>query len=74
MVSIGFYPSSVKRNLNVDTTSWRNQSNILIPESKQIFKQACDEVTLNDTQIINMNCEMKDIDRIKKDWNNVADI
>jgi len=37
MVSLGFHPSSIRRNVDVDTTSWRNQSNILIPESKCLF-------------------------------------
>ncbi|CDW77083.1 UNKNOWN [Stylonychia lemnae] len=36
MVSIGFNPSSIRRNINMDTTSWRNQSNILVPQSRQI--------------------------------------
>ena len=34
MVSIGFYPQSVRRNIEMDTSSWRNQSNIQVPEVK----------------------------------------
>eukprot|EP00347_Sterkiella_histriomuscorum_P018519 403345200 len=36
IVSLGFHPSSMRRNMEMDTSSWRNQSNIVIPESRQL--------------------------------------
>lgn len=36
MVSLGFHPQSIRKAPHVDTSSWRNQSNIIVPDSKYL--------------------------------------